>query len=406
MNDTRFLRMKEIPNQNIDNVFEQFYKLNDEIKKKNQMDNYANELVNLVTIIEQFFRCAYVIIFDEKLTTEQLPHEVTINLPLLEDIIELSKIYSLPDNRTYFKSHVISMSYMFENITPIKDLQKKIPNWNHIKKKHSSMFGLRHKIIHTAIPPHISHVNILKYYSDFEHLFEDILDFFHIPEYSFHVLAGKAIEKLDKTHDTRNRANTHFEKALENFKKCLNAKNKPNERCKYSSIKTNNHSVKEDFSIHREMAWIYYVQEENDKAIEYMDKAFKTNANDITTCFGKANVLLRKNKVDESKKLLIWPALNKLLPFNICRQMFNHHISRVQLDQCLEWIDRGIYANPDDPRVYLIKYDLLLMMDMKNCAKSCMQHVKFLSKQYYESQFVSLKNKEECKKMLLERIKN
>ena len=289
MNEQRFLKMKEIPDQSINDVFDQFYQLGEQIEKKERDDDYSCELVKLVTIIEQFFRCAFVIIFDEKLTTEQLPYEITINLSLLEDVIELSKVYERPDNRTRFKAHVISMSYMFENIKPIENLQEKVPEWDVIKKKHGDMFGLRHKIIHTVVPPHISKDDILKYYSEFERVFEDTLNCFHIPSYSFHLLAGKAIKNINSINDNRNKSNKHFGKALQNFEKCLNAEKESDEQCKCSEIKSNSQNIKDHlFFTHYEIAWIYYIQEKNDQAMEHMDKALKINSNDIAACFGKS----------------------------------------------------------------------------------------------------------------------
>ena len=406
MNEPRFLRMKEIPDQNIDDVFEQFYKLDEQIKNKDQKDDYANELVKLVTIIEQFFRCAYAIIFNEKLTTKQLPSEITIKLPLLEHIIELSKIYERPDNRTYFLAYVISMSYMFENVSPIEDLQKKVSEWNVIKKTHEYMFGLRHRIIHTAVPPHISKDDILKYYSDFERVFEDTLDYFHIPQYSFHSLTGKAIRNLDRANNNYDKVNDYFNKALKNFKKCLNAENESKKQCKYS-IKSNKQDIGEHmFSIHYEMALIYYMQEKNDKAVEHLDKVLKTNPNDIAACYGKACVLLRENKETEAEKLLVLTARNKLFTFDICKRIIRYNEGKEQLETCLEWVDRGIYACPEDPRMHLMKYDLLSKIEMKDWAKSCLKHAKFLSIQYAESTSASQEDKKECDEMLQERMKN
>ena len=415
MSDSRFLKMKEIPDQNMDDVFDKFYQLGEQLENKKQ-DDYANELVKLVTIIEQFFRCTFAIIFDEKLTNKSLTTQITVDMSLLEHIIELSKIYEYPDSRRYFKAHIVSLTYPFENVKSIEELQKQVPQWNVIKEKHGNMFELRHKIIHTVIPPHISHTKILEYYAEFEHVFEHTLDYFHIPAYSFHSLAGKAIKNIntanecwDKTNKYWSKANHHYNKALTDFKICLNEEESKN-MCRRSIVKstdrdiTNQNITDHLFSTHYEMAWIYYLQANDNKALEHLNKALEIKPNDPITCFGKYCIFRRKQDKPNTEKWLLKSAQNGLLTFDICRDIVIHSINKNQLDEYLEWTDRCIYAHPEDPRTYLIKYDLLLNTEMKNWAKSCMTYAKLLSDKYLNSIYVSQKNKDECKEMLQERI--
>ena len=77
-----------------------------------------------------------------------------------------------------------------------------------------------------------------------------------------------------------------------------------------------------------------------------------------------------------------------------------YNTGKGQLDASLEWIDRGIYANPEDPRIYLMKYHLLLKTEMTNWAESCLKQAKMLSKKYLKSSSISQEDKNEYIELL------
>ena len=56
MSNRRRLREKELVNQDIEDIFEEFYNLQYLIGRKTEQDDINYDIIRLVTILEQFFR--------------------------------------------------------------------------------------------------------------------------------------------------------------------------------------------------------------------------------------------------------------------------------------------------------------------------------------------------------------
>lgn len=204
----RPLRSRSIPEQHIEDVFAEFYRLDSIIKAGGEYQrNYV--ITRLVTIIEQFFRN----IVEDRLynLNGKAPRKMELDPAIID---EIAAIHS-KEEREITRELVISINHKFQSGDEIKDTMKEYGVevfWNERKKtsglkkeSYDELFGLRHKIVHTFEQPPSK---IRKYYELTEELFKHVLDQITMWHPSFYFLKIDALVDLGE-----------YEKAAECFKK-------------------------------------------------------------------------------------------------------------------------------------------------------------------------------------------
>ena len=113
----RLLRIKSIPEQYIEDVFNEFYRLDSIISDGNEYQrNYV--VTRLVTIIEQFFR----IIVEDKLYDRNGKAPEPVNLD--PDIIDKIASIHFKGEREITRELVMSLNYKFQSGDQIKKTMK------------------------------------------------------------------------------------------------------------------------------------------------------------------------------------------------------------------------------------------------------------------------------------------
>ena len=206
----RPLRIRSIPEQYIEDVFDQLYRLDSVI---NDGNNYQRNYVvtRLVTIIEQFFR----IIVEDKLYERngRTPEPINLDPSIIDEIASIH----YKEEREITKELVISLNYKFQSGDQIKKTMKaygmKIFHGDVKKADYDELFELRHKIVHTFEQPPSQ---IRKYYDLTEKLFKHVLEQANIKHPSFYLLKIEALVDLG-----------YYDKAVECFKAADHYSNDP-----------------------------------------------------------------------------------------------------------------------------------------------------------------------------------
>ena len=215
----RVLKTKDLPNQTMDDVFEEFYRLKDIIQEsmKNHEKNHA--IIRLVTIIEQFFRCVVEIRLEDM--PEHIPPKMEIDPRIIDSISD--KLFQ--NTSTGIKNHMISLTYSFQNTHSIHDVMNSLglPTWHDDPKsakereKFEELFQSRHGLIHTVDRQSLSYDAIMNYHVMTEQLMHVVLDGLNSPEFSFYIVKGDAFYAMGYNATTTN----CYYKALKKFKEAV-----------------------------------------------------------------------------------------------------------------------------------------------------------------------------------------
>ena len=210
----RTVKGKKLPKQDIDDVFNAFYRLEAAISDGQNEYKTDHVMTKLITVIEQFFRC--IVQFQLEDDPDRSPKEITLNPLMIEDIIEaVSK-----KTRKVTVGLIVSFSHSFQSTGAIKDAMKDYGITNIFSgkssldiKKYEELFRLRHELVHTINPPSKPSLELIEYHKMVEDLMRRVLGRYENVYRSFDVLKGMALYRMNSD----DRAKQCLETALKSY---------------------------------------------------------------------------------------------------------------------------------------------------------------------------------------------
>ena len=345
----RPLRIRSIPEQYIEDVFDQLYRLDSVI---NDGNNYQRNYVvtRLVTIIEQFFR----IIVEDKLYERNGRAPEPINLdPNIID--EIASIHS-KEEREITKELVISLNYKFQSGDQIKKTMKaygmKIFHGDVKKADYDELFELRHKIVHTFEQPPSK---IRKYYDLTEKLFKHVLEQANIKHPSFYLLKIDALVDLG-----------YYDKAVECFKAADHYSNDPPGKSPKNAL------------VYYDRAMALQHLGEYEKAIDDFDRVVNL-AKDNGVLYSYRGMRLQKSKNNDGISLQELAEYHK----GTALQEINDH------DAAIKCFNRVLKMDPSDIEARLAKGESLIKLGNPAEARECLRNSIWVAEpidafEYYE----------------------
>ena len=326
----RYLRSKPIPTQYIEDVFDEFYRLDSIINDGNEYQkNYV--ITRLVTIIEQFFR----IIVEDRLHARQgkTPEPITLDPAIIDEITAIHA----KGEREITRELVVSINYKFQSGDQIKKTMKdyglKIFQDNVKKTDYDELFDLRHMIIHSfAQPPS----KIRKYYELTEKLFRHVLGLINIKHPSFYLLKIEALAHID------------YEKAVECFKEYEQHFNEPPGK-----------SPKNALTYYDRAMALHYLGE-YEKAVSDFDRVIDLTRNDHTL-YSYIGMRLCKSKKDGDR-------LQVLAEYDKGIALLEIH----DYDAAIKCFERILKTDPGDIDTHVAKGKSLLKLGNVAEARKCL----------------------------------
>lgn len=267
----------KISKSDIYDVFVEFYQIGMDMKKNST--EYQNKyiVIRLATILEQFFRCMMEL--QLKRHPEKIPHEITLDMQSMNDIIgTLSK-----GSRRITPELIVSYSYSFQNTksilgniqqyikTPIFEDESRRSKHGYqnspTKQDYDELFETRHRLVHSV--DRIPYLDVEKYYSMTEDLLEHILK--QVRSWVFFVNQGEALEGFKNSGEAI---------------RCFNAA----DDCIYDLVTS------------RDKAFEHQKNQEYDSAIEDFNTTLCMDPDDYSSHFGKALCLLRLGNYRQAAK--------------------------------------------------------------------------------------------------------
>lgn len=327
----RYLRSKSIPEQYIEDVFDEFYRLDSIISDSNEYQrNYV--VTRLVTIIEQFFR----IIVEDKLYDRQgkTPEPITLDPAIIDEIATIHA----KDEREITRELVISINYKFQNGDQIKKTMKdyglKIFQDDVKKTDYDELFDLRHMIIHSFEQPPSK---IRKYYELTEKLFRHVLGLINTKHPSFYLLKIEALVDLG-----------YYEKAVECFKEYEQYFNEPPGKAPKNALTYYDRAVA-----------LQYLGE-YEKAVSDFDRVIDLTRNDHTL-YSYIGMRLRKSKKGGDR-------LQVLAEYNKGIALFETH----NYGAAIKCFDRVLKMDPHDIDTHVARGESLLNLGNVAEAQECL----------------------------------
>ena len=333
------LKVKDLPNQTMGDVFEEFYRLKRTIKENPETyeKNYA--VMRLVTIIEQFFRCVVEIRLKDK--PEYIPPKIEISPHIIDNI---SDRFSKNTNKE-IKNHMISLTYSFQNTNYISKTMQSIKlralakslESGKIYEEFDKLFQLRHNLTHTVDTKSVPHNIIMNYYTMTEELMRATLDELDVPEFSFYLVQGDAFYTLE--YDDAVVKNCYC-KALEKFI----------EKVKKDPV---------DFDTHIEMAWIYLRFRDLTNTKKHVNMVLKVKPDDAEANYCKG-MFLRVSR----RPATAVSYFQKSIESDPCRldaynRLATYFFHTGQIEKCMACLDYAIQNISDEITLYLFKGRML-----------------------------------------------
>lgn len=344
---TRLLRGRSIPEQYIEDVFDEFYRLDSIIKAGNEYQrNYV--ITRLVTIIEQFFRN----VVEDRLydLDGKTPKKMELDPAIID---EIATIHS-KEEWEITRELVISINHKFQSGDEIKDTMREYgvrvfrddpKKEGGLKKEdYDELFGLRHKIVHTFEQPPSK---IRKYYEMTEKLFRRVLDQIKMRHPSFYFLKIEALVGLGE-----------YEKAVDCFKK---------EAEPYFGSLPNKSS--KSALVHYDKGLVLQCLGEYGKAADDFDRVVSLTRSSKET-YSHMGMRLRKSRENsEGVRLQELAEYNK----GAALQEINEH------DAALKCFNEVLRLNPSDIDAHIAKSESLIKLGRHEEAQECLRNSVWVS---------------------------
>ena len=339
MSDKRVLKVKDLPNQTMGDVFEEFYNRKHIIEEnlENYEKNYA--VMRLVTIIEQFFRCVVEIRLKDK--PEYIPSKIEISPHIIDNISDkLSK-----NTNKEIKNHMISLTYSFQNTDHISKAMQSIKlhalanslESGTVYEEFDKLFQLRHNLTHTVDTKSVPHDIIMNYYAMTEELMHTTLDELDVLEFSFYLVQGDAFYALKYDGAI---VRGCYRKALEKFAE---------------KVKKN----PTDFDTHTEMAWTYLGLGDLANMEKHASMVLEAKPDDAEANYCKGTFLQESGYHDAAVS-----CFQKSIdgdPYNLGphTRLTTYFFQTGQTEKCMACLDYAIQNVPDEAVLYLLKGKVL-----------------------------------------------
>ena len=187
---------KELADQDIEDIFEEFYQLQSMIDRKAEQGDINYIIIHLVTILEQFFR--FVVECSLEKNPDKTPTTIEMDPRMIDSVSE--RLADVPEE--YIRNYVVSLSYSFQNPREIISMMDEfglLNKQNNIREtvmNLADLFQLRHKVVHTVERQNVNLEWIKKYYEDVESLMHKILDTLKPPRVSFYYQKADTLRDL------------------------------------------------------------------------------------------------------------------------------------------------------------------------------------------------------------------
>ena len=338
MQTKRVLKTKDLPNQTMDDVFEEFYRLKDIIQESMKSHEKNHVIIRLVTIIEQFFRCVVEIRLEDM--PEHIPSKMEIDPRIIDSISD--KLFQ--NTSTEIKNHMISLTYSFQNTHSIHDVMNSLglPTWHDDPKsakereKFEELFQSRHGLIHTVDRQSLSYDAIMNYHVMTEQLMHVVLDGLNSPEFSFYIVKGDAFYAMGYNATTTN----CYYKALKKFKE---------------TVKQN----PEDIATCVKMALTYLELGDLTNMERYADMVLKDESDDDDANYCKGIFLQKSGHLDAAANH--YKKCVDANPYHLHAHylLIYYFFSISKIDECMASLDCAIQHMPEDTGLYLMKGKML-----------------------------------------------
>ena len=352
MPDKRVLKVKDLPNQTMGDVFEEFYRLKRVIEEN--LENYEKNYVvmRLVTIIEQFFRCVVEIRLRDK--PKYIPSKIEIDPHIIDNI---SDRLSQNTNKE-IKNHMISLTYSFQNAEHISKAMQSIElhelgkslKSGKVYEEFEKLFQLRHNLTHTVDTKSVSHDIIMNYYTMTEELMHATLDELDFPEFSFYLVQGDAFYVLKYGNAI---VRDCYRKALEEFV----------EKVKKNPV---------DFDTHIEMAETYLALGDFTNMEKHASMILKAKPDDAEANYCKGIFLQESGCRDAAVSHFQKSIDSDPYHLGAHTRLATYFFQTGQTEKCMAYLDYAIQNVPDETILYLLKGKVLLQrLDYHGWADVC-----------------------------------
>ena len=380
----RTVRGRQLTNQSLYEVIEDFYRLGHDIneERSESMNNYS--IIRLVTIMEQFCRCVIEERFENQ--TEQIPQKIEIEHDLLDDLLET--VLSTADGDV--KNAIISMSYSFQNVHAICEEMRNfglLDRQNKLKSKIMKLeplFQMRHVLVHTVEPWPVSTETIASYHAKVEEVIKGILETLDVPMYDFYVLKGHAFVGMVRRTCL---ANVPCIGRMDEFSSMADAD--PNDKSAWIKNAKKFHDISVECSntalegliakskdrlkridVLDELAWTHEIRNDHKKSEKFADAALQLDPADSIACYCKGMSMLARNEPDALayfKKSVNGDGYVS----EAYTQTIELLVEDYEIEDALSYADRAIEEDPSDPILYMLKAKVLNQLGLTRYEKEC-----------------------------------
>ena len=338
MQTKRVLKTKDLPNQTLDDVFEEFYRLKDIIQESMKSHEKNHAIIRLVTIIEQFFRCVVEIRLEDK--SEHVPSKMEIDPRIIDNISD--RLFQ--NTSTDIKNHMLSLTYSFQNTHSIYDTMGRLglPTWSDDPKsakereRFEELFQSRHGLIHTVDRQSLPYDVIMSYHVMTERLMRAVLDGLNSPALSFYIVKGDAFSALGYNATATN--------------------------CYYDALKKFKETVKQnprDVATCVQMALTYLEFGDLTNMEKYASMVLKDKPDDDDANYCKGIFLQKSGHIDAAAGHFKKCIDSNPYHLNAHYLLIYYFFSISKIEKCMASLDYAIQHIPDDAILYLLKGKVL-----------------------------------------------
>ena len=361
MTTKRRLRGRDLVQQDIDDIFEDFYRLKFFIAGNLGQDGINYGIIRLVTILEQF--CRFVVECGLEKKPDKTPPTIEMDPRMIDSVSE--SLADAPEED--IQNYVVSLSYSFQNrndIISMMDMFEMLNKRNDIKKMVGGledMFQLRHKAVHTVERVDVDLTQIREYYDGVECLMHKVLDALEPVGVSFYyqkmyvMLKSESREKRRQNSEAGSHYHTEAIRCRDGALEYLEKRTQGNTH---------------DIDAYSQMM-LLYIEDKDCQNIERCIKAMLAIDPDeplANYCIGLS--LKKKNPAEAiayfKKSIEAFPTMS-----GSYEGLIDILMDHARYAECLPYVDKAIAHLPSEPIFYMLKGRVFEMLNMPECVESC-----------------------------------
>ena len=359
MTTKRQIRGKELTDQSIEDVLEDFYRLRSVIDEKSEQEDVDYIITRLVTILEQFFR--YVVECSLEKEPAKIPSTIEMDPHIIDSVSR--RLANIPEK--YIRDYVVSLSYSFQNPNEIISMMERfkiLNKQNGIKKmvnELANMFQQRHKVVHTVEQNVVNLKQIRKYHAGVECLMHEVLDKLAPDGASFYYLKGDVLRNFElraarrKNFEARKHYHSEAMECYGNAFEYLEKRIKKNTR---------------DIDAHYQLMELYIGignRQETEKCAKVI---LSIDPGEPWANYYMGMSLGKKNSVEALRRFKKAAKGDPEAP-EIHEKLINVLIAQGKYAECFPCIDEAIAHLPYEPAFYMAKGAVFDLLNMPEYAK-------------------------------------